>query len=444
MMRKFLWFLIAIAALAAGVWMLYATDHPKEEWSCEPEAANQELEAGLAANMKYYHADALSHFERALELAPDCAMAQLAVLRRIHSKSERYEELLAKLEETDLDALSDREAFLVRFHLAGFHKDWDEQHAILDAYLERHPKDPYALEHRCEILWAEEKTDEGETCYERLIHLNPNWVVAQNRLGYLAMARGELDRAEDRFRTYRYVAPDQANPHDSLGELLALRGRYDEARAELEEALAVRPDFCASYEHLIFVSLDQGKTDEARAYLHRGTEVEACAGIHHLECEVESFALYLDEDWPSLAARWEDPCHSEKLSAVWLPHLGALMTGDLALARTIEGTLEGVAKKYRGKPIASHDLDLLVGLRLLAEGDPQAAEEVLRRTDKDLLYKNMQVGRLKLYSRLVLAEALARQGKEDESQRLVEEVEAVNPYYAEIYRSGELPLPGGP
>lgn len=442
MMSKILWFLIAIAALAAGLWLLWATDRPENEWSCEPEPARQELDAGLAANMKYYHAEALAHFERALELSPDCAMAQLMVLRTLPWGSEKRPDLLAALEQTDLDSLPDREAFLVRFNLAGFHDDWEERQAILDAYLEQHPKDPFALEQRCEILWAKESFDDGESCYERLLHLNPNWLVAQNRLGYLAMSRGELDRAEDRFRTYRYVAPDQANPHDSLGELLALRGRYDEARAELEQALAVRPDFCASYEHLIFVSLDQEDVEAARTDLRRGVAIEACTGIHHLECEVESFALYLAKDWPTLAARWSDPCHNEKLSSIWLPHLGALMTGDLTLARTIEETLEDVETGYGGKPIGNRDLDLLVGLRHLAEGDPEAAETVLRRNDENLLYSNMNIGRFKLYNRLLLAEALGRQGKTAEAERMVDAVAAVNPHYAEIYRSGDLSLPG--
>lgn len=442
MMRKIFWFLIAIALVAGGVWMLDATGD-EDEWSCEPEAARRELEAGLAANMRYYHGDALRHFERALELSPDCAMAQLVVLRGMPRGSEKRKELLAKLEQTDLGTLSDREAFLVRFYLAGFQEDWDDQQEILDTYLERHPKDPFALEHRCEGLWGQKSYDEGEACYERLLKLNPNWVVAQNRLGYLAMSRGEFDRAEDRFRTYRYVAPDQANPHDSLGELLVLRGRYEEARAELEEALAVRPDFCASYEHLILASLDQGDADAARAELERGAAIEACSRLHYLGCEIESFALYLDQDWPALAARWEDPCHGQKLASPWLPHLGALMAGDLELAQTIEDTVQEVETKYGPKEMMTRNLDLLRGLRHLAEGNPNAAEEALRRVDDGLLYDNMNIGRLKLYDRLVLAEALKRQGKAAEADRLIDEVAAVNPRYAEVFRSGDLPLPPG-
>ncbi|MGD2114510.1 MAG: tetratricopeptide repeat protein [Acidobacteriota bacterium] len=432
----------ALAGLAAGLWAVFASGGGGEEWSCEPERAREELEAGLAASMKFYQGDALEHFERALELSPDCAMARLAVVRRLPWGTDRQKRLLAELEATDLDGLPDREVFLVRYWLAELHEEPERQREILDAYLERHPGDPFALEYRCERLWAGERYDEGESCYERLLRLNPNWIVAQNRLGYLAMARGSFDRAEDRFRTYRYVAPDQANPHDSLGELLVLRGRYEEAEAELEAALAVRPDFCASYGNLIFAGLDRGDPEAARAALARGLRQEPCDGLRRLECEIDAFALYLERDWEGLAARWGEPCHGEKLAAPWLPHFGALMIGDLELAGTIEGQLADLISKYGGEKMSPRDVDLLRGLRLLAEGRPAEAETTLRRADEGLLYRNLGIGRFKLFIRLALAEALRRQGKTAESEALVREVAAVNPHYAEIYRSGELPLPG--
>jgi len=434
----------AAAVLAAGLWALFAFAGRGEEWSCEPEAARQEIEAGLAANRKYYGNDALEHFERALELSPDCAIAQLAVVRRLPWTSEKRKDLLVKLEQVDLGTLNDREAFLVRYHLAGIDKEPADQGAILDAYLARHPKDPYALEYRCENLWAAERFDEGEACYERLLYLNPNWVVAQNRLGYLAMARGEFAKAEDRFRTYRYVAPDQANPHDSLGELLVLRGRYQEAQDELDRALAIRSDFCASYEHLIFLHLDQGDLAGAHAALERGQQQGACGELRALACELDSFALYREQDWPALAARWRTPCHSEKLVSPWLPHLGALMEGDLDLARTIEAQVAAAHAEHAGKEKenAPLDLDLLQGLRHLAEGDPAAAEASLRRVDAGLQYKNLSAGRFKLYTRVALAEALRRQGKAADAGRLLDEVASVNPHYVALYRDGDLPFPG--
>lgn len=442
-MKTTLWVLAAITAVTIGLWV-FGTDRRDDGWSCEPEAARQALDAGVAANMKYYGGEALEHFERALELSPDCAVAQLAVARRLPWDSPRRKELIATLEATDLSSLPPREAFLVGYFVAGFRGDHDRQEEILDAYLKSHPQDPYALEQRCERLWIGDSEDDAEHCYEKLLRVDPNWVVAQNRLGYLAMARGELAKAEDRFRTYRYVAPDQANPHDSLGELLVLRGRYQEADAELDQALAVRPDFCVSYEHLVFSQLDQGEVEAARATLARGLATGECDSLHGLTCEIDGFALYRAEDWPALAARWDEPCHGEALHAPWLPYLGALMVGDLGRAQVIEDAVAGGIEKKSSEGMAlDRGLGLLRGLRDLAERKPAAAEDELRRLDAVLAYKNMGIGRTKLYTRLALAEALERQGKDQEAEKWLAAVAAVNPHYVEVYRAGEITFPGG-
>ncbi len=436
--------LLGLAALAAGLWAYLDYRGRGPAWSCDSEDARREIDAGLEADRKYYHQEAVAHFERALEISPDCAMARLMVALNAPWGSERRKELLESLEAVDPDTLTARESFLVRYFLARLHGRDEEWKAILAAYLKEHPEDPYALSQKCETLWSGESSQEVEACYEHLLQLNPNWLVAQNRLGYLAMSYGQFAKAEDRFRTYRYAAPDQANPHDSLGELFVLTGRYDEAQAELEAALQVRPDFCASYEHLIVLELDQGEPEAARPYLERAERQEACRSVSKLGCEIDELSMYLKQDWPQLAERWGGPCHTETSPSPWLPHLAALMTGNLELARTIEATVEAqvqAAGAKGSKGVPPRDLLLLEGLRHLAEGEPEKAAAALRRADEGLLYRDLSIGRFKLYDRLVLAEALRRQGRDQEAERLVAEVASVNPRFAETYRSGELYLP---
>ena len=123
----------------------------------------------------------------------------------------------------------------------------------LAAYLEEHPNDPWALSIRCDQAWQHRDWPPTEECNRRLIKADPNWVQAQNQLGYIAMAQGRFAEAEQLFRTYLYIAPDQANPHDSMGELFTVLGRYAESEKELEEAIRIRPSFCASWEHLVLL-----------------------------------------------------------------------------------------------------------------------------------------------------------------------------------------------
>src|SRR4029078_10139489 len=93
---------------------------------------------------------------------------------------------------------------------------------------------------QADLCWETRRWDDAEKTFQELLAIEPNWVDAQNKMGYLSMALGRFAESEDRFRTYRFVAPDQANPHDSLGELLVLTGRFDEAQSELHAALRIR------------------------------------------------------------------------------------------------------------------------------------------------------------------------------------------------------------
>ena len=124
--------------------------------------------------------------------------------------------------------------------------------------------DLYALWIRCDGSWNTGTLDVAESCYTKMLGLDPQFAWAQNHLGYLKMAKGDFPASEQAFFAYKQLAPDQANPHDSLGELKMLLGRYDEAGQEFEEAVRIRPDFCASYAHLIDLAILQGRVADAR------------------------------------------------------------------------------------------------------------------------------------------------------------------------------------
>jgi len=229
-MRK-LW-IIALAVLVIGLIgsVLFRDRQPK--WTTSSPEALAAFEQGLDARMSLYIEDAASFYSKAVELDPDFVAAKLGLLNSYYEKGEAREDLLRDLEAADLTDLTPREAFLVRYGLAKERGEPAAAQRILEEYLDRYPRDPFALSYFGEEAWQRIDLQEAERRFRRLLEVEPNWVMAQNRLGYLAMAGGRFDEAEDLFHTYKYIAPDQANPYDSLGELLILVGRYDEAREE--------------------------------------------------------------------------------------------------------------------------------------------------------------------------------------------------------------------
>lgn len=434
--------LVAVAALAA--WAALRSTRTAPEWTTGSPAALAAFEEGLAAERKLYHAEAREHFARAVELDPGFVSARVMLLRTTPvvpgdpATVAARQALVQELAQQDKSRLTHREAFLLDYHVAGAQGRRDDAMSRLQEYLAEHPDDPWALERHCDQLWVQQRFAEAEKTYERLLALEPNWVRAQNNLGYLAMAQGQFAAAEDRFLTYRYVAPDQANPHDSLGELLLLTGRWEDARRELEEALALRRDFCASYVNLSYLALFTGQAADVPAILERAASEGGCGGDWTAapRCRAELWLQVQAGDWERLAD-FAGSCAAEDRTWPWVPHLAALKRGDLERARAIEETVAAILAKERAseeRPLLEH----LEGMRQIAEGQVDEGVDKLRATDGALSYFGLQTGVFKLYNRLQWADALARKGDAAAAEAKLREVAAVNPAFVESFRGGEL------
>ena len=427
--------LLTAAAVAAAVRWL-GPDEP--EWTTGSPAALAELEAGHQALQQLYHAEAAEHFWRALEHDPGFAMAKLRAVQAGNHPPERRErvaELIEELKATDLDALTPRERLLIGTFLARLEHEAEEVARLLDAYLAEHPDDPYAVEIACGRAFFAGDLDRAESCYRRLIELDPNRVGAQNLLGYLLMARGDFAAAEEQFQVYRYVAPDQANPHDSLGELYLLTGRYDEAESEFEQAVAVKSDFCASRENLVLVELMRG---DFAAAGERAAEVRrdgVCGDSLHdrLDCRVELWRAAHQGRWAEVAAAGE-PCRDAgdlQILTAW----AARQVGRPEVAAAVVERLQSYGG--RNDPMLRPLLDHLEGVGLLYAGDPAGAVERFRAADEAMQYHS-QKWTFKLFNMMALADALKRAGRTEEAAAARAEIDRVNP---RLRADGAMRLP---
>ena len=427
---------LSLILLAVGAMML-ATASRGKEWSTESSAALSAFESGLEARMKYYTNEARSHFQTAVDRDPEFAIAKL-YLTFHESDFDRREQLRNELRDVDLESLPDRERFLLEFHVAQWDRDIDGARDIGRAYVERHPDDPFGLATLADLQWAEQNWSESERLYRRLLEVAPNWVTAQNRLGYIALARGRFDEAEQQFETYHYIAPDQANPHDSMGELLLLLGRYDEARATFERALEIRPDFCNAYQHLIDLVLMEGRPSDGEEVLARALEYCGQRMVDSLRCSVKIWHDFMSGDSERVWSEEREDCRKEMGEYHFLLHRTASMTGRL---KTAERAERGLARRIEEAEEANHiRLDFprallrhMEGTRMLAEGLYEDAVAAFQEADDTLLYWGEGQGILKLYNRLNLAWAQDRLGMPEAAAATLEQVRAVNANFAASY-----------
>ena len=415
--------LVAAAAAAAVRWL--RPERP--QWSSDSPAAIAELEAGERAMRQLYHAEAAEHFWRAVEHDPDFALAKLRAVQigdHPPERRERVSELIDELRATDLSTLTPRERLLVGTFLARIDHEPKEVERLLDAYLEEHPDDPYGVELACGRAFGSGDIDRAESCYRRLIELDPNQVGAQNLLGYLLMARGDFAAAEEQFQVYRYVAPDQANPHDSLGELYLLTGRYEEAEREFEKALAVKSDFCASRENLVLTELLRSDYAAARERVEEARREEGCPerAIEAFSCRIETWRAARDGRWPDALAAAEGCRGAGDIQVI-----SAWAAADLGRPEVLEAIEEQLAEYGPDndpmiRPLLAH----VEGVRRFFAGDAAAAAERFRAADEPLQYRSQQ-WTFKLFNRAALATALDAAGREDEAAAVRRQIEEVNP-----------------
>lgn len=423
---------IAGLSLAAGMWWQRSAE---PEWTTESPQALKELELGWDTMMKHYEHESKAHFDRAVELDPDFAIAKLGQLAYTYDDVEK-KRLLGELRAADPERLTLRERFMIAFWVARIDGEQDRARTTLEGYLEKHPDDVFGVEARCELAWEAENWDAAESCYQRMLELKPSWVNVQNRLGYISMARGNFDEAEERFRTYRFIAPDQALPHDALGELLALRGHYKEAEEAFDAALAVKPDFCDAYRHRIRLFLYSGQLGRAEAEVEKLAALDACRELEQwgYQCQVRTWLENMRGDYEAAWRVGSAPECAKVVTYKLQLHRAAVSTGRFLEAIGFEDEFrQGLEKMSTAMPKKlESDRAMLLhmqGVRELAQGAVAAATKDLAAADALLTYWERDQGNFKQLNRVSLVRSLEKQGRLEEAQAIWAEVKAVNPNF---------------
>lgn len=445
-MRKIV--LGAAAALIVAGSVAVALRGRDADWSTANPAALENFRAGLEARMKYYHADARRCFAKAVEADPSFLIAKAFLLDHLdpHSDQDGTAALRRELETAKLESLPPRERFIVERVLAAAQRNHEGMRTLTAAFVSRFPDDPFGLfaSGQDAVLAGDLAT--AKTAFERLIDIAPNWVMAYNHLGYIAMAAGQLHDAERMFTTYRYIAPDQANPHDSLGELLLLTGRLDEAEREFELAIQARLDFQPSYENLIRLEALRGNDAGVDAALFRARESGAVPeeALARLGCWARGWLAARDGEWRTLAELAEHDCSAS------IPFNLALRAALFTGRRELEtATLERLAEyqaAVAGKPAAAGEVAAIAsnleGIRAIAAGELERAAELFRHAAAGGSSWGFARGFARLCALSSEVKTLEQLGRFADAAEVAAAMRAVNPRALEIIaRATDLPLP---
>ena len=234
------------------------------------EEARKEFLQGRDLSEKLLIQDSIQHFDRAVSLDPNFALAELSRANVSPTGKEFFEHLKKAV------ALSDRvsngERFLILGNEAGANGNAAKQKEYLEQLVAAYPKDERGHFNLGGYYFAQQEMTQAIDHYRKATELAPAYSPAYNILGYAYRQNGDYANAEQAFKKYIELIPNDPNPYDSYAELLLKMGKFDDSIAQYRKALAIDPNFINSYQGIAAALMYQGKPDEAAAELQKITD----------------------------------------------------------------------------------------------------------------------------------------------------------------------------
>jgi tetratricopeptide (TPR) repeat protein len=234
------------------------------------EEARKEFLAGRDLSEKLRVTDSIAHFDKAIALDPNFALAELnrAIVSPTAKEFFEHQKKAVAL----ADKASDGERMLIQANEAGANANPTKQKEILDKLVAAYPNDERAHFTLGGYYFGQQDFAQAITHYKRATELAPDYSTAFNILGYAYRQNEKYSDAENAFKKYIELIPNDPNPYDSYAELLLKMGRFDEAITQYNKALSVEPNFVNSHFGIAAALTYEGKAAEAQAELQKMTD----------------------------------------------------------------------------------------------------------------------------------------------------------------------------
>ncbi|HKP83431.1 MAG TPA: tetratricopeptide repeat protein [Pyrinomonadaceae bacterium] len=306
------------------------------------EEARKEFLAGRNLSEKLQITDSIAHYDKAISLDPNFALAELTRAQVSPTAKEFFDHLKKAVALSD--KASDGERMLIQAAEAGANANPTKQKEILDKLVAAYPKDERAHFNLGNYYFGQQDFAQAITHYKHATELAPDYSTAFNILGYAYRQNGDYGDAENAFKKYIELIPNDPNPYDSYAELLLKMGRFDEAITQYNKALAIEPNFLNSHFGIAAALAYQGKASEAQAELQKMTQKARTDGERRTALFGQMIvALDSGKFDQALAEVDKQYAVGEKSNDV------AAMTGDLQLKGNIlleTGKLDDARKAY--------------------------------------------------------------------------------------------------
>lgn len=231
------------------------------------EDARKEFLAGRDLSEKLRITDSVAHYDKAISLDPNFALAELNRAQASPTAKEFFEHLKKAVALSD--KASDGERMLIQAAEAGANGDPTKQKEILEKLVAAYPNDERAHFNLGGYYFGQQDFTQAIGHYKKATELAPDYSTAFNILGYAYRQNEAYGDAENAFKKYIELIPNDPNPYDSYAELLLKMGRFDEAITQYNKALSIEPNFINSHFGIAAALTYKGNATEAQAELQK-------------------------------------------------------------------------------------------------------------------------------------------------------------------------------
>jgi tetratricopeptide (TPR) repeat protein len=233
------------------------------------EAKNEFLQ-GRELTEKLVITDSIAHFEKAVSLDPNFALAELNLANSAPTGGEFFEHLHKAV--SLADKASNGEKLLILATEAGANNDPAKQKDYLDQLVAAYPNDERAHFNLGAYHFGQQEYSQAIEHYKKATEIAPDYSPAYNILGYAYRQNADYANAEKAFQKYIELIPKDPNPYDSYAELLLKEGKFDDSIVQYRKALAIDPNFLASHQGIAMDLLYSGKAAQALAEIDNITK----------------------------------------------------------------------------------------------------------------------------------------------------------------------------
>jgi tetratricopeptide (TPR) repeat protein len=227
--------------------------------------ARTEFLQGRDLSEKLRITDSIAHFEKAVSLDPNFALAELNLANSAPTGKEFFEHLGKAV--SLAGKASDGERFLILATEAGANNNVAKQKEYLDQLVAVYPNDERAHFNLGGYYFGLQDFPQAIEHYKKATEIAPSYSSAFNLLGYAYRQNADYANSEKAFQKYIELIPGDPNPYDSYAELLLKEGKFDDSITQYRKALAIDPNFLASHQGIAADLMYMGKPDEAATEL---------------------------------------------------------------------------------------------------------------------------------------------------------------------------------